>query len=180
MIRLSNLLTEITLGSTQPYANQFAWSSAERGWGTSISVKIPCDGLDVDFVFTTDTPSDSDASEYIFAYAVRPRGAAENFSMSHAPQAGTQSIDYMRLMRTIQEAMVSFIREYAPSSIDVTGFDYNTKSDLKKTRIYRNLLHSNRGMLQQLGYDVLDRAGRLWIVRNTQYDATGIKDKTND
>lgn len=176
---MQQLVMEITLGSTQPYANHFAWSSANRGWGTSISCKTPCDGLDVDFVFTHDSTGSTAETEYIFAYAVRPRGAESNFSMSHAPQAGAKSIDYMRLMRTIQLAIISFIREYAPSSIDVTGFDYDTKSDLKKTRIYRNLLHSNHVMLQQLGYDILDRAGKLWIVRNTQFDATGIKD-TND
>ncbi len=45
MIRMRDLLAEITMGSIAPYATQFVWRDVDAGYET----KVECDGVTVLF-----------------------------------------------------------------------------------------------------------------------------------
>jgi hypothetical protein len=86
----------------------------------------------------------------------------------------------MRLMSTVAEAILDFASAWQPESIDITGSDTaSTAKDLQKTRIYRSMLAANASRLAQAGYTWLYRNGKLWIVRKTEYDASGVADDAN-
>lgn len=174
MIRLKTLLTEISLGSIRPYATQFTWTQEGRAqWET----RINADGEPIRFVFLM---SDArDGGEYSFAMMSQDR-SREGFTVSHARSAASGNINYLRLLRTAAEAIMDFARIYAPMAIDITGSDTtSTAKDLQKTRIYRSMLMANSGAVASAGYTVMDRNGKLWLVRTNKYDASGVADDAN-
>ncbi len=171
MIRLKTLLTEISLGSIRPYATQFTWTQEGRAqWET----RINADGEPIIFVFVM---SDArDGGEYSFAMMSQDR-SREGFTVTHARSAAAGRINYLRLISTAAEAILDFARIYAPMSIDITGSDNtDTNKDLQKTRIYKRLLDANAAALATAGYTVLMRHGKLWLVRKSTADSTGIAD----
>jgi hypothetical protein len=171
MIRLQDLLTEISLGGIQPYATQFTWSQEGVGhWET----RIDADGEPIIFAFVlTDARM---GGEYSFAMMSQDR-SREGFTVSHARSAASGHVNYLRLMRTAAEAILDFARIYAPMSIDITGSDTtSTEKDLQKTRIYRGLISANATAVAAAGYTLLDRSGKLYLVRRGNADATGIRD----
>ena len=171
MIKLQQLLMEISLGGIQPYATQFTWSQEGVGhWET----RIDADGEPIIFAFVlTDARM---GGEYSFAMMSQDR-SREGFTVSHARSAASGQVDYLRLMRTAAEAILDFARIYAPMSIDITGSDTtSTEKDLQKTRIYRGLISANATAVAAAGYAMLDRGGKLWLVRRSKADATGIAD----
>jgi hypothetical protein len=170
MIQLTQLLTEITLGSVTPYATQFVWSGNEESRG--YETKVQCDGITV--VFEMDVNWSPDGEEYSFAIAM-PSGGGAGFTVSHQRSAVAGQLSYLRVLQTAGEAILDFCAQYAPSAIDVTGFDTDSGKDLQKTRIYRGLLHANAGKLAAAGYTILDRNGKLYLVARGRYDATGIE-----
>jgi hypothetical protein len=170
MIRLRDLLAEITLGSIAPYATQFVWSDkGERG---GYETKVQCDGVTV--VFEMDANWSPDGEEYSFAIAM-PGGGGAGFTVSHWRSDVGGQLSYLRLLQTAGEAILDFCAQYAPSAIDVTGFDTEAGKDLQKTRIYRSLLHANANKIAGAGYTILDRNGKLYLVARGRYDATGIE-----
>ena len=178
MIRLKSLLSEITFANVQPYATQFTWSKDFSYFETQVS----CDGELVLFAFEKlrfALELDEDEVEYVFTIAAKRNNGINgnnNWSIRHDASSIRGKIDYLRLMRTVAEAILDFIRIYAPDGIDITGSDPNAQKDMQKTRIYRNLIHSNSAELAAVGYTILDRMGKLFIVRKSDADATGIKD----
>ena len=169
MIRLRDLLTEISIGGIRPYATQFTWTQEGMGhW----ECKIDADGEPIIFAFVlTDARM---GGEYGFAMMSQDR-SREGFTVSHARSAAAGQVNYLRLIRTAAEAILDFASIYAPMSIDVTGSDTtSTEKDLQKTRIYRGLLSANAARLASSGYTVLDRSGKLYIVRRSSADSTGI------
>ena len=169
MIKLKQLLTEISLGAIRPYATQFTWTQEGRAqWET----RIMADGEPIIFVFVM---SDArDGGEYSFAMMSQDR-SREGFTVSHARSAAAGQINYLRLMRTAAEAMLDFARIYAPGALDITGSDTTSSTkDLQKTRIYRGLIASNAGAVAAAGYTMLERGGKLWLVRRGNADASGI------
>jgi len=171
MIRLQDLITEITLGGVQPYATQFTWDQQGRGhW----EARIDADGEPMVFAFVlTDARQ---GGEYSFAMMSQDR-SREGFTVTHARSAAAGRINYLRLISTAAEAILDFARIYAPMSIDITGSDNtDTNKDLQKTRIYKRLLDANAAALATAGYNVLMRGGKLWLVRKSTADSTGIAD----
>ena len=79
-------------------------------------------------------------------------------------------------MSTVLEAILDFIRIYDVATIDVTGSDNLPAKDEQKTRIYRALLAANASALVAAGFTVLDHSGKLWLVRRSRADSTGIRD----
>jgi hypothetical protein len=79
----------------------------------------------------------------------------------------------------VLECILDFVRIYDATSIDVTGSDNLPDKDMQKTRIYRALLAANSAELATAGYSVLDRSGKLFLVRKSRADASGI-DTPND
>ena len=179
MIRLKSLLAEITLSNVQPYATQFTWDKSDPDF---IETLISCDDEMVEFGFQklrVALELGDDAVEYVFTIATRREDGIngnQGWTIRHDASNARGKIDYLRLMRTVAEAILDFIRIYAPDGIDITGSDPNAKKDLQKTRIYRNLIHSNSVELAAVGYTILDQMGKLFIVRKSNYDTTGIED----
>lgn len=167
MIRLRDLLAEITLGNTSPYATQFTWHRKSTGFETD----VVCDGIEIQF--SMDSNWSPDGEEYSFAIAM-PGDASGGLTVSHGRSHVAGQLSYLRVLQTAGEAILDFCGQYAPSAIDVTGFDTEAGKDLQKTRIYRNLLHANANKIAGAGYTILDRNGKLYLVARGRYDATGI------
>ena len=174
MIRLQDLITEITLRNIQPYATQFTWlQEGTHHW----EARIDADGEPMQFVFVR--VSHEFNGEWSFAMMSQDR-SREGFTVSHARSAASGRINYLRLLRTAAEAILDFARIHAPAAIDITGSDTtSTEKDLQKTRIYREMLQANSAAVASAGYTVMDRNGKLWLVRRSNADATGIADAAN-
>jgi hypothetical protein len=170
MIRLASLLREISFGGIDPYATQFTWQLN----GTSIESKTSCDGVPVMFVMEPQWTGD-EREEYSFAIATKSVG--NGYTVTHSNSMAQGQLSYIRLLRTALEAVLDFTKQYAPTAVDVTGFDTKGDKDLQKTRIYRKILQDNKSMITAAGYIVFDRNGKLWLVRSHDYDTTGIRDK---
>jgi hypothetical protein len=83
-------------------------------------------------------------------------------------------IDYLRLIRTVGEAIMDFCTQYAPEAVDISGGDADPAMKQKKNRIYAAFLQHNASKLAQSGYTSLRRGDSLWIMRKQNADATGI------
>lgn len=157
MIRLRNLLFEITLGSVPPYATQFVWQRVD---GLARESTVNCDGVEVVFHMQ---PEHEKTREYIFAIALPD--VSGGHTVTHDKSAAVGQLSYIRLMATAAEAILDFCTQYAPESVDVTGFDSDPDKDLQKTRIYRGLMAANATRIATAGYQTLARDGKLWLVR---------------
>ena len=170
MIRLQDLITEISIGGVQPYATQFAWSLN----GGHREAEIDADGERITFAFTP-----HNFREWDFAI-LAPTADRAGWTVAHARSAAVGRVSYLRLMSTVAEAILDFVTAWQPESIDVTGSDTtSTEKDLQKTRIYRAMLQANATRLAEAGYTWLYRSGKLWIVRSSEADASGVADTAN-
>lgn len=170
MIQLMQLLTEISIGGVEPYATQFTWSLN----GGHRESEIEADGERITFAFTPHS-----GREWDFAI-LAPTADRGGWTVAHARSAAVGRVSYLRLMSTVAEAILDFVAAWQPESIDVTGSDTtNMDKDLQKTRIYRAMLQANATRLATAGYTWLYRNGKLWIVRKSEADASGVADAAN-
>ena len=180
MIRLKQLLTEITLTGAAPYATEFTWDeqSSSRMDIEFVETRVSCDGVMMAFNFDKQWGRDDEAnwSFSILSKSTDPNTERTGWTISHARSDATGKISYLRLMSTVLECILDFIRIYDATSIDVTGSDNLPDKDLQKTRIYRALLAANSAELATAGYRVLDASGKLFLVRKSRADSTGIRD----
>lgn len=165
MIKLTSLLSEISIGGVTPYATQFTWR-LEGDWREA--------DFDADGVKIILSMVPMSHNEWGFAI-LAPTADGHGVTVAHAKSAAVGQVNYLRLMSTVAEALLDFAAQWQPAAIDVTGSDTSsTQKDLQKTRIYRSLLSANAARLAQAGYTILDRSGKLYIVRRSKADATGI------
>ena len=180
MIRLTQLLTEITLTGAAPYATEFTWDeqSSSRHDIEFVETRVSCDGHLMAFNFDKQWGRDDEAnwSFSILAKSTDHDTPGYGWTISHARSDASGKISYLRLMSTVLECILDFIRIYDATSIDVTGSDNSADKDLQKTRIYRALLAANAAEITTAGYRVLDAGGKLFLVRRTRADSTGIRD----
>ena len=169
MIHLTRLLAEITMGSIAPYATQFTWSPVDAGYET----RVQCD--DVPVLFEMGTQFSREGEEYAFAIAMPGQYMLNGFTVTHSNSTVAGKLSYLRVLQTAGEAILDFCGQYAPTAVDVTGYDSQEGKDLQKTRIYRNLLHANAHKIAGAGYRILDQNGKLYLVARGHYDATGTK-----
>ena len=169
MISLRDLLAEITLGSIAPYATQFTWHQVDAGYET----KVQCD--DVTVLFEMGSQFSREGEEYAFAIAMPGQYMLNGFTVTHSNSTVTGKLSYLRVLQTAGEAILDFCGQYAPTAVDVTGYDSQEGKDLQKTRIYRNLLHANAAKIAGAGYRILDQNGKLYLVARGHYDASGVK-----
>ena len=174
MIRIKDLLAEITLGSITPYATQFVWSTYQVMGETYYESEFDADGRRIDMSMT---PTRNAEQEYIFVFKTPDKWGTTSYS--HAASSAVGQLDYLRLIRTVGEAILDFCTQYAPDSIDISGDDGDSAMRSKKTRIYAAFLQHNASRLAQAGYTFLRRGNSLWIVRKQAYDATGIDTPNN-
>lgn len=159
------------MGSIAPYATQFVWSI--KNGAAVYETTAVCDGIKVQFEMETGWSSDGE--EYSFGIAMPSGITTSGFTVTHTQSDVVGQLSYLRVLQTAGEAILDFCAQYAPSSIDVTGFDTEAGKDLQKTRIYRGLLRANSGKLAAAGYRILDRNGKLYLVAQGHYDATGVE-----
>ena len=169
MIHLRDLLAEITMGSIAPYATQFVWTPVDAGYET----RVQCDGITV--LFEMGTQFSREGEEYAFAIAMPGQYMLNGFTVTHSNSTVAGQLSYLRVLQTAGEAILDFCAQYAPTAVDVTGYDSQAGKDLQKTRIYRGLLHANAAKITSAGYKILDQNGKLYIVAANRYDATGVK-----
>ena len=170
MIRLRDLLAEITLGSIAPYATQFVWRQV--GGPSWLETEIQADDVPVQFAVTR-----LHRNDWGFAIITRDKGGLpDSWTVSHQRSEATGKVNYLRLMRTAADAIRDFAIEWQPEAIDVTGSDTTSDAkDLQKTRIYKQFLEANAAELASIGYTVKWYMGKLWLVRKSTADATGIE-----
>ena len=180
MIRLKTLLTEITLSGAAPYATQFTWkeTGSDHNDIEFVETRVRCDGHLMAFNFDKHWSRDDEPAWgfSIIATSTDPDTERINWTISHERSDAAGQISYFRLMSTVLEAILDFIRIYDVATIDVTGSDNLPAKDEQKTRIYRAMLAANAGEIAAAGFTVLDQGGKLWLVRRSRADSTGIRD----
>ena len=144
MIRLKELLTEITFGNSVPYENTFTWTEYQESFRTTFDDDS---GNVIDVVFDQQVPrGDTDESlSYELSFWV-------NDSYNAQPNLAGET-NYIRIMATIAAAIYSFIT-YAqnPDMIEFSGSDSDPKKAEQKTRLYKMFAISNKAELANIGY----------------------------
>jgi hypothetical protein len=171
MLTLRDLLAEITLGSVEPYATQFVWQRDIVLQQTYYDAEFTAAGQRVDMQMSP-IQSGHDEREYIFTYGMPNSWGSTSYS--HASSVARGQIDYLRLMRTVGDALLDFCVQYAPDAVNVSGGDADSAMEQKKNRIYAAFLRDNAARLAQAGYTHLMRGDKLWLVRKSTADATGV------
>ena len=171
MISLYMLLQEVSLSGVTPYANSFTWQDVGED---SYEDTVYCDRVPVTFTFQGEVGR----KEYMFAF-MTPASHSDlgSWTVSHDRSDSAGQLNYMRLMATCKEALLSFIRAYAPEAVDVAGYDTDTSKTQQKTRIYKALLDASNAEVVAAGYSVMMERNKLWLVRKSTADSTGVQDK---
>jgi len=185
MIKLKDLLREITLGSVTPYATHFEWvdtNSITAHWECRFRAEEP--GREPQEILMNmhhwEQSQFADSGEWEFAYYVRtPDGAG--WTVRGDRGAATGNINYLRLIKTIGMALRDFI-DTVPGVdvIDITGSDEGMGvKGPQKSAIYRQLLAANPLMSE---FDVKEFRGKLYMIRRniSRADATGVRDEPSD
>jgi hypothetical protein len=187
MIRLQDLLREITLDRVEPYLRNFNWQD-EYGtgdeWTTEFVAEEP--GREPQPVlmnvhhWAKSQLADSGVWEFAF-YTRSPREDGRSWTVRGDRSQAQGNVNYLRLIKTIGLALRDFI-DTVPGVdvIDITGSDEGMGvKGPQKSAIYRQLLGANPLMSE---FDLREWGGKLYMVRRlkNRYDATGIKDEPTD
>ena len=184
MIRLRDILTEISLASVTPYATQFVWRQPH-----------PEDDIwECDFEFEDQyldyqkikmvmhrwkTPIPDHEYEYQFAYFSRSApGQPTGWSTTASNSAAAGAINVLALLKTVALAIRDFSDQTPDCDvIDITGADAAYEKGEQKSRIYAELFRAN-GM--NTGFTMKQYGGKLYLIRTgirgRTADATGVKD----
>lgn len=177
MIRLVDILTEISLGSVTSYATQFIWRDK---WGDkeSFECKFEADSQPITMTMTKWKSSRySDSGEWQFAYFVRTTDD-NDWTTTTRQSAARGSLNMFRLFKTIGEAIRDFANtQQGVDVVDITGSDTYDDKGAQKSRIYIELLRANPDLAE---FDILQNGRGVYLVRKTDAargaDATGIED----
>jgi hypothetical protein len=178
MIKLRDLLTEITLGSVEPYATHFEWTD-KWGDGDAYECRFEADSQPILInVHYWDSSAIGESGEWEFAFFAKSPGG---WTVRGDRGLAKGQVSYLRLIKTIGLALRDFI-DTTPGVdvIDITGSDEGMgEKGPQKTAIYRQLLASNPVMSE---FELRDWNGKLYMVRRlkNRYDATGVKDDAVD
>jgi hypothetical protein len=176
MIRLRDLLTEISLASVTPYATQFVWRD---NWGDaeSFETKFEADSQPITMTMTKWKSSrHSDSGEWQFAYFVRTKDD-NGWTTTTRDSASRGELNTYRLFKTIGEA----IRDFANTQpgvdvIDITGSDTYDAKSAQKSRIYIEFLRTNPDLSE---FNIMADGRHVYLIRKTDSaksaDATGIE-----
>lgn len=172
MIKLHNILTEITLGATQPYATQFVWElmGSTGLWKCTVTAETS----NIEFVMV---PGENDEWYFAFTMPTRNRNAhTAGRTTSHTKSGAVGQLNYLRLVRTAGEAVLDFCANHAPEAINISGADSDVDKESQKTRLYAAFVRDNAARLSAAGYVTMQRGDQLWLVRRSNADATGVAD----
>ena len=187
MIKLTNLLTEISLNTVTPYATQFAWRD-RYGDGEVWESQFTAESQPI--VLSMQWWSNSrltDSGEWQFSYFVR--GANDQgWTTNAAVGTARGKTNIFRLFKTIGYALRDFIDSQSSKTdnskpvnvIDITGSDSAVGKSEQKSRIYAELIRSSNELTD---FELLHGAQRLFLVRKNmnkpQADASGIDTPNN-
>jgi hypothetical protein len=187
MIRLQDLLREITLDRVEPYLRNFNWQD-EYGtgdeWTTEFVAEEP--GREPQPVlmnvhhWAKSQLADSGVWEFAF-YTRTPQRDGRSWTVRGDRSQAQGNVNYLRLIKTIGLALRDFI-DTVPGVdvIDITGSDEGMGAKgPQKSAIYRQLLQSNPLMSE---FDIKEFRGKLYMIRRniSRADATGIRDDATD
>lgn len=177
MIKLSDLLTEISLASVSPYATQFVWRkphTEDEIW----ECDFVADAQPVKMVMQRwRTPIPNFEYEYQFAFFTRGQDD-RGWSTASGNTSASGALNVLALLKTVALAIRDFSDQRPDCDvIDITGADAASDKGEQKTRIYQELFRAN-GM--NTGFAMKQYGGKLYLIRNgingRSADATGVKD----
>jgi hypothetical protein len=170
MIKLKDLLTEITLGSVAPYLTTFNWSD-EYGsgdeWSTEFVAEEP--GREPQPIlmnmhhWAKSQLADSGVWEFAF-YTRTPQRDGRSWTVRGDRSAAQGHVNYLRLIMTIGLALRDFARQVpGVDVIDITGSDEGMgEKGAQKSAIYRRLLDANPQLSE---FGTHEFRGKLYLVR---------------
>ena len=170
MIRLQDLLREITMGSVEPYATNVTWddSYGDAGqWNARFTAEEP--GREPQEIlmnmhhWSKSQLADSGVWEFAF-YTRTPRDSGPGWTVRGDRSAAQGQVSYLRLIKTIGLALRDFARQVpGVDVIDITGSDEGMgEKGAQKSAIYRRLLDANP-VLGEFGTH--EFRGKLYLVR---------------
>jgi hypothetical protein len=177
MIRLTDLLNEISLASVTPYATQFVWRD---NWGDkeSFECKFEADSQPITMTMTKWKSSrHSDNGEWQFAYFVRTKDD-NGWTTTTKQSAASGQLNTFRLFKTIGEAIRDFANtQQGVDVIDITGSDTYNQKGAQKSRIYIEFLRTNPDLRE---FNILSDGRGVFLIRKTASaraaDSTGVED----
>ena len=174
MIKLKNLLTEISMTGLTPYATSFTWRlfSSSHMYDT----KVDIDGTTLNMTMLRDDPY-SETSAWTFSFFLPNKHNPYKFTYNAIDADAPADTSYLRIMLTCAYAIRDFADTHDADQIDVSGFDSGAGKSAQKTRIYHDLLNANQHMFADFKIQK-SFTGHLFLIRKQQADATGIKDAT--
>ena len=180
MIKLKDILREITLGSVEPYATHFEWRD-KWGDGDSYEARFTAESQPILMnIHHFAKSAFADSGTWEFAFFARSQDDA-GWTVRGDRGTAAGQVSYLRLIKTIGLALRDFI-DTTPGVdvIDITGSDEGMgEKGPQKTAIYRQLLASNPMMSE---FTFREWGGKLYMIRKniSRADATGIKDQPSD
>ena len=174
MIKLKDLLTEISMQGLTPYATQFTWRlfSSTHMYDTQVNI----DGVMLNMTMLRDDPY-SESLAWTFSFFLPYKYDAGRFTFNARDSVAPDDISYLRIMLTCAYAVRDFADTYPVDIIDLSGRDSGYGKSAQKTRIYHELLKSNQHMFADFKIQK-SFTGDLFLIRTQQADSTGIKDAT--
>lgn len=173
MIRLKDLLTEITFSGIKPYATQFVWTPSKLASDGSFATRFESDTMQIEATMALLNRG----TEWSFSYwtSEKTNDAIQWDINVRKDRTGSVS-EYLRIMVTLAEALFDFIAQNpGVESVEMSGYDRTRGKEEQKNRIYADLLRTNIGRINQLGF-VIDPTGVPGIVKKSNADSTGIQD----
>jgi len=182
MIRLRDILTEISLASVEPYATQFVWRQPHPEddiWESDFNAETASSSTHrIKMVMQRwRTPVPDHEYEYQFAFMTRDRSDSGWTTASHMTNtAGAVSV--LALLKTVALAIRDFADQRPDCTvIDITGSDPAAQKGEQKSRIYAELFREN-GMHTE--FTMKSYGGKLYLIRmgirGRTADATGVSD----
>lgn len=165
-------MAEITLGSIAPYATQIVWDAMTKPTDAYES-RFNADGVEI--VMTMLHGGDN---EWYFAFLMptaQQNAWSAGRTTSHAKSGATGQTRYLRIIRTVGEAVLDFCSTHAPEAVNVSGADSDPDKTAQKTRLYAAFIQDNASRISSIGYTMSRRGDELWLVRTQSADATGVE-----
>lgn len=162
-MKLRDILWEIEMGSSAPYATSFKWYAL----GELYEAHVTAEGVDMEFIFIGGTRDASNSYSFAFSMPDARRPGLKTTTNRDSTAVG--KLSYIRVLRTAMEALIDFIRYKRPEVLDLSGADSSLEKSFQKTNIYKKLLDQNVVRLNQLGYahEYDDTLGKLIIYRKS-------------
>ncbi len=170
MTRLQDILTEITLGSVEPYATRIAWqdtNSITAHWEARFTAEEP--GREPQEILMNmhhwEQSQLADSGVWEFAFYTRtPEDAGRGWTVRGDRSTAQGQVSYLRLIKTIGLALRDFARQVpGVDVIDITGSDEGMgEKGPQKSAIYRRLLDANPELSE---FGTHEFRGKLYLVR---------------